>query len=118
MAVWRSRELEDVALFVNGLPVLIHFTLFQRHGFFTDDALGTPLALGLNMGHWITSRGEDNPYVSLDSDSRLINVARPPGMNDQDDIFREPIERIREEPLPFKDRWRKWNAPRQRHGMG
>src|ERR1700730_15410369 len=49
--VWRSRESGDVALFVNGLPVFIRFTLFKRHGFFTDRTLGMPVASGLNMGH-------------------------------------------------------------------
>jgi hypothetical protein len=39
-----SVEPRHVAVFVDGLSVLIHFALFKLHGFFTDYALWTPLA--------------------------------------------------------------------------
>jgi hypothetical protein len=52
-ARWFQRllsELGNVALFVNSLSVLIGLALFKLHGFFTNDALGTPLAFGNLFG--------------------------------------------------------------------
>ena len=45
-------QLGDVALFVNSLSVLIDLALFKLYGFFTDDALWTPLAFGYIFG-WL-----------------------------------------------------------------
>ena len=41
-----SDQLGDVALFVNGLSMLIGLAFFKLHGFSTDDALWTPLGSG------------------------------------------------------------------------
>jgi hypothetical protein len=45
-----SNELGDVALFVNGLSVLIGLALLKLHGLFADDALWSPLAFGYMFG--------------------------------------------------------------------
>ena len=45
-----STELGDVAVFVNGLSALIGLALFELHGFSTDGAVGTPLALEYIFG--------------------------------------------------------------------
>ena len=47
-----SDQLGDVALFVNSLSVLIDLALFKLYGFFTDDALRTPLVFGYIFG-WL-----------------------------------------------------------------
>jgi hypothetical protein len=45
-----SNDLGDVALFVNGLSVLIGLALLKLHGLFADDALWSPLAFGYMFG--------------------------------------------------------------------
>jgi hypothetical protein len=65
-----SNELGNVALFVNGLSVLIDLAFFKLYGFFTHDALWTPLAFGyifgsLNYAGHLMPPGRDRPYISL-----------------------------------------------------
>jgi hypothetical protein len=65
-----SNQPEDVGRFVNSLSVLIDLALFKLYGFFTDDALWTPLAFGyifgsLNYAGHLMPPGRDSPYISL-----------------------------------------------------
>ena len=69
--VFLSNQLGDVALLVNGLSMLIGLALFEHNGFFTDDALWTPLPFGnmfgkLNdLGHFDASWERTVPTVGL-----------------------------------------------------
>jgi hypothetical protein len=57
-------HLRNIAVFVNRLSAFIGHALFKLHGFFTEDALGTPLDFWrfLNAGH-LRTPGRDNPTL-------------------------------------------------------